>query len=485
MASENIFQQYLQPVRSVQDYSNDMDRQEQNALTLAAGRMKAKADQQAMADDQAYREAAMQSGGDQNALVKALMGRGLVKQAQTVQTGMLETDAKRATTAKTKVEIDEKTFDLAKKAHSIYQNTLGALAYDPELSKEKAIAAGKQLVDAGILKPDMYQSSIQNMPDDPVQLKQTLLRGVHAQLTPDQLITTFAPKPTEVTTGQQKFFVDNNPNSKTFGQRVGAEPVQMVATPGEVMTDQRAREEGAANRGVTMRGQSMTDARMRESNGKAPPGYIWGPAGADGVPTLIAAKGGPADLKMVGALNQDTQALTGSVNSMDRLASVANEVLNHPGLKGISGMRGALPNMPGSDAADAQALLGTLKSQVGFGVLQDMRNNSKTGGALGSVSDAEGKRLEANLAALDKSQSLDQFKSNLAKIIKYSDEAKGRLREAYNLKHGYSSVQPSQAQGGAAAALPATNQQGWALHTDAKGNQAYVSPDGKQFQEVK
>jgi hypothetical protein len=30
-----------------------------------------------------------------------------------------------------------------------------------------------------------------------------------------------------------------------------------------------------------------------------------------------------------------------------------------------------------------------------------------------------------------------------------------------------------------------TNAQGWTLHKDAKGNMAYVSPDGKQFQEVR
>lgn len=193
---------------------------------------------------------------------------------------------------------------------------------------------------------------------------------------------------------------------------------------------------------LTKRGQDKTDDRARESNGKAPSGYVWGPAGADGVPTLIAAKGGPADLKMAGALNQDTQALNGSTSSFDRLATAANEVLNHPGLKGITGLRGAVPNAWGSDAANAEALLGTLKSQVGFGVLQDMRNNSKTGGALGSVSDAEGKRLEANLAALDKSQSLEQFQANLKKIIDYSEGAKGRLREAYNLRHGQGSTNP-------------------------------------------
>jgi hypothetical protein len=206
--------------------------------------------------------------------------------------------------------------------------------------------------------------------------------------------------------------------------------------------------DSVASTAVQMRGQNMVDARERENvnktMGKAPPGYAWGPVdSATGQQTMIAVKGGPADMKIAGQLNQDTQALTGAVSSFDRLATAANEVLSHPGLKGITGRMGALPNIPGSDAANAEALLGTLKSQVGFGVLQDLRNNSKTGGALGAVSDAEGKRLEANLAALDKSQSIEQFKSNLAKIVDYAEKAKDRMREAYNLKHGSGSVSPA------------------------------------------
>ena len=35
------------------------------------------------------------------------------------------------------------------------------------------------------------------------------------------------------------------------------------------------------------------------------------------------------------------------------------------------------------------------------------------------------------------------------------------------------------------ANAPSTNSNGWVSHTDAKGNRAYVSPDGKQFQEIK
>ncbi len=35
------------------------------------------------------------------------------------------------------------------------------------------------------------------------------------------------------------------------------------------------------------------------------------------------------------------------------------------------------------------------------------------------------------------------------------------------------------------ATIPPTNSRGWKLHTDANGNRAYVSPDRKQFEEVK
>lgn len=167
-----------------------------------------------------------------------------------------------------------------------------------------------------------------------------------------------------------------------------------------------------------------------KSGSKVPAGYRETPDG-----NLQAIPGGPADQKISGAFNADTAQLAGTNDSLNRLATSANELLNHPGLKGIVGIQGKFPSIPGGDAANAQALLETLKSQVGFGVLQAMRDASKTGGALGAVSDAEGKRLEANLAALSQAQSIEQFRASLGKIIEYSNGAKDRLREAFNLKH--------------------------------------------------
>lgn len=170
--------------------------------------------------------------------------------------------------------------------------------------------------------------------------------------------------------------------------------------------------------------------RTTASQEKPPPGFR---KSADG--NLEAIPGGPADTKLTGAFNADTANLESSTAGLNRMMTAANELLNHPGLKSITGLRGSIPNMPGSAAADAQAKLENLKSQVGFSVLQSMRDASKTGGALGNVSDAEGKRLEANLAALQNAQSLQQFQKELKAIIQFTNEAKDRLRGAYNLKH--------------------------------------------------
>jgi hypothetical protein len=170
--------------------------------------------------------------------------------------------------------------------------------------------------------------------------------------------------------------------------------------------------------------------RLTLQQGKTPQGYR---ATKEG--NLEPIPGGPADTKLQGAFNQDTAMLQNSNAGFDRLAASVNELMNHPGLAGITGVRGKVPDIPGSDAANARALLNTIKSQVGFGVLQEMRNNSKSGGALGSVSDAEGKRLENNLAALDTTQGADQFKSQLKNILDYADSAKGRLRDTFNMKH--------------------------------------------------
>lgn len=220
------------------------------------------------------------------------------------------------------------------------------------------------------------------------------------------------------------------------------------------------RAQGATERYQQGRLAQMAAAAGRPRPQTVPAGYRPTKDGLEPIP------GGPADTKIQGALNQDTSMLQNSQGDLDRLALEANRLLTHPGLSKTTGIMSAVPlvggvaTIPGTEAANFKAGLDTLKSQTGFSVLQNMRNNSKTGGALGQVSDFENKMLQANLASLNMAQSEPEFKAALSKIIKYTDDAKGRLQSAYNMKHN--GRQPQNATASAPAAAPA-QQGGWSI----------------------
>ena len=237
--------------------------------------------------------------------------------------------------------------------------------------------------------------------------------------------------------------------------------------------EERAAETARHNRAMEgIQGQLAALRGEASGRSKPPPGYR---ATTDG--NLEAIPGGPADTKLQGAFNQDNATLSSTEASMDRLATAANEVMRHPGLGRITGLAGALPNVPGMAGANAAAKLQTLKAQVGFGVLQDMRNASKTGGALGAITEKELVFLQNALAALDNAQDEAQMKESLQKIIDFAAESKGRLRNAFNLKH--SARQPG------AAPTPSTPPGPTPPREEKKvlNGKTYVKRNGQWFEE--
>lgn len=335
------------------------------------------------------------AGSDQEAIRNALIRAGKPQEAF-----KLETD--RAMLEKTKAES-------ALKRSQVLGGALVSAHADPS---DETISRALDTLDALGGDTKNVRAAFAQV-QDPEQRRQ-MIRS-YAFGTPEGLkaLEAIQVKPEKVDTGGTIGFVNVNPLAGQVGTQTGP------AIRKNLSPDEAAR-----------LSQSERHFQQQQQDSRVPQGYRKSASG-----NLEAIPGGPADLKIQGQFNQDTAALQSSTSSMDRLATAANEAMNHPGLAGTAGLRGAIPNLPGSSAADAAALLNTLKSQVAFGVLQDMRNNSKTGGALGSVSDAEGKRLEANLAALEKSQSVEQLKANLAKIIDYTQGAKERLAQAYNMRH--------------------------------------------------
>lgn len=154
-------------------------------------------------------------------------------------------------------------------------------------------------------------------------------------------------------------------------------------------------------------------------------------------------------------LGKAQSAVDTGVNALDRLSYTANRIKNDPALGRITGIPGMFPNIPGGGAANVQAQLETLKSQAAFTVLQAMREASKTGGAVGQVSNFEEQMLMNNLASVEKAQSKEEFQKAMQRIVDYAEGAKGRLTSAF--KQDYSSIQkPAQSYPQAPQGIPPT-----------------------------
>lgn len=186
---------------------------------------------------------------------------------------------------------------------------------------------------------------------------------------------------------------------------------------------------------------------------KAPPGYRFQ---ADG--SLAAIPGGPAAEKRSDAQNADRIQTDAAISSMGKLAKAAKDLLQHPGVDRITGLSGVVGNIPGQAGAGAEAKLEHLKSQVAFGTLAEMRAASKTGGALGAVSNKELGLLESNLAGLSTKQSPEQFRQALEAIIQHATEAGSRMESGFEQKWGGAAPSPSPAPATTAdASIPTVN----------------------------
>lgn len=312
-ADASIFAQYLRPVKSVADYGAEMDASQQNALQLAALKMKAQQDQQGFADEQTFRGLAQQHGNDQNALMRAAMSAGLYGKAQGIQKTIdeqLKAKADRektgADTRKTDVETIDKSLATAKTFVNQVQDSQGAAAYLEGLYSDPVLGPLAQR-----MMPK--EQAIANIPQDPQQLLRW--KAGHMQITGDKLIDLLKPK-TDITNmgGAQSF----GATDQFSGQRTqtGSAPITQSADNAASQETARLKREqdakdAAAGRAVQYSGQRIqrdrlefekgaaaadaggpTQAALTKQFGKAEPGRRWKPDG-----TLEPIPGGSQDRK--------------------------------------------------------------------------------------------------------------------------------------------------------------------------------------------
>jgi hypothetical protein len=152
--------------------------------------------------------------------------------------------------------------------------------------------------------------------------------------------------------------------------------------------------------------------------------------------------------KREAAYPQATSAINSFETKADSFVKDIEKLRDSPGLSEITGIAaGRLPGITANGRA-AQALYDKIVAKGGFQALQDLRDASKTGGALGNVSNQEGKQLTASFAAIDRRQDAKDVRAALDQAISDIQGSKTRLKEAYDLTYSYKAEQPKKSLSG-------------------------------------
>jgi hypothetical protein len=139
----------------------------------------------------------------------------------------------------------------------------------------------------------------------------------------------------------------------------------------------------------------------------------------------VAAKKSKA-VNALGAVEQKRSVVT---QDIDRAVRLAGSIPS-------TGLWSLLNAVPGTPQGDLAGLLDTIEANVGFDALQEMRNNSPTGGALGSVTERELSLLAATVGSLRQSQSKEQFTFNLKRLKEQLASSSASLKEAFSRDFG-------------------------------------------------
>lgn len=130
-------------------------------------------------------------------------------------------------------------------------------------------------------------------------------------------------------------------------------------------------------------------------------------------------------------------AYSTATREIDTLVEDLKALRAHPGLANITGgIEGRLPSV-GKKGTAAQALLDKILAKGQFRSLQELRNASPTGGAVGNVSDAEGKALRDSFGALNQAQGMEDFQNQIDRVISDLQYSKGNIKSAYDETYSY------------------------------------------------
>ena len=198
----------------------------------------------------------------------------------------------------------------------------------------------------------------------------------------------------------------------------------------------------------------MLNKQQERQQGTVPAGYRMTPAG-----NLEAIPGGPTTTplapkelqKREAAYPQAKASITGYESKADKFIKDIDELLeNKSGLDEITGYLAGRTEFSAisKEGREALAKYNQIIAKGGFQALQDIRDMSKTGGALGNISNQEGKQLQASFASVDRRQDADSVRAALEQVKNDIEGSKTRIRETFDEQYAYKNATPAAPTGG-------------------------------------
>ena len=359
--------------------------------------------QRGIADEELLRAAEIESGGDPKKLREALSRLGLYKPRAAIDKDTLDADEKRA-------KIDETKAKTGEILAGRLAGAMGALSKGGG-SDESVNAAYEML--AQVVGPDRARSAIApllNLP--PEKRLQYAIQNAGTHKVGQDALKIFFPEASIQDTGGQIVPVSKStlPGGPAAGSVIpGAAPIAKTATPGELLTDTRTRAEGAANRGVTIRGQNLADARALQTEARERDvDLIRRRAEAQATGTTTGRETAEAALALPQAIStaeRGIRLIDEMIGTLGKeLKPGEKEVAPHKGFRGVVGAT-ILPGarfVPGTDASDFDARLNEIKGGAFLQAFESLKGG-------GQITQIEGDKATQAITRMERSQSEREF----------------------------------------------------------------------------
>ena len=124
---------------------------------------------------------------------------------------------------------------------------------------------------------------------------------------------------------------------------------------------------------------------------------------------------------------QRERAVLETMATVDNTLDLVNQALGGVNAWTTGPVGVVLQKIAGTEATDLQATVNTIVANLSFDRLQQMKESSKTGGALGPVSERELTLLGSAVSALSTSQSPPQMLSNLRRVEQHYSRIRAKL----------------------------------------------------------